>query len=115
MGFDARAPARGGDDFSEFDRLRFCAKLRCAARDFHALFRRERKDGLGGCLGDRAKTAHADRVRYRERHANAHGLFRDSMFYSADDPAGYPRKMIRRWRYLDDAATRADFACAIQT
>lgn len=42
------------------------------------------------------------------------GYFRDSTFYSADDPAGYPRKMIRRWRYLDDAAARADFACAIQ-
>ncbi|HVT32777.1 MAG TPA: hypothetical protein VHE32_09015 [Rhodanobacteraceae bacterium] len=42
------------------------------------------------------------------------GYFRDSMFYSSDDPAGYPRRMVRRWRYLDlgeDSACR-DFTSA---
>lgn len=41
------------------------------------------------------------------------GNFHDSMFYSDGDPAGYPRRMIRRWRYVDDALARHDFACAI--
>lgn len=41
------------------------------------------------------------------------GHFRDSMFYSHDDPAGYPRRMIRRWRYLEEQSARSDFACAI--
>ena len=41
------------------------------------------------------------------------GSFRDSMFYTAGDPTGYPRKMIRRWRYVDEAVARVDFACAI--
>jgi hypothetical protein len=36
------------------------------------------------------------------------GYFRDSTFFSADDPAGYPRRLVRRWRYLDEqAAERA--------
>jgi hypothetical protein len=43
------------------------------------------------------------------------GYFRESMFYSLGDPAGYPRKLIRRWRYLGDSAVRNDFACAIST
>lgn len=42
------------------------------------------------------------------------GYFHESMFFSNGEAAGYPRKMIRRWRYLDEAAARADFACAIQ-
>lgn len=41
------------------------------------------------------------------------GYFQDSMFYCAGDPDGYPRRMIRRWRYLDDAPERIDFAVAI--
>ena len=41
------------------------------------------------------------------------GFFRDSMFYGSGDPDGYPRKMIRRWRYLDEAAERGDLMCAI--
>ena len=41
------------------------------------------------------------------------GCFHDSMFFSAGDPAGYPRKMIRRWRYLDETLAREDFACAM--
>jgi hypothetical protein len=41
------------------------------------------------------------------------GYFCESMFYSAGDPAGYPRKLIRRWRYVDDGMARSDFACAI--
>jgi hypothetical protein len=43
------------------------------------------------------------------------GYFREAMFYSAGDPAGYPRKLIRRWRYIDDGTARNDFACAINT
>lgn len=41
------------------------------------------------------------------------GYFSESMFYRVGDPAGYPRKLIRRWRYIDDGVARADFACAI--
>jgi hypothetical protein len=41
------------------------------------------------------------------------GLFHDSMFYIAGEATGYPRKMIRRWRYLDDATARIDLACAM--
>jgi hypothetical protein len=41
------------------------------------------------------------------------GYFRDSMFYCAADPAGYPRKLVRRWRYLTDESARKDFACAL--
>jgi hypothetical protein len=41
------------------------------------------------------------------------GHFRDSMFYIDGEMAGYPRKLIRRWRYLDDASARSDFACAL--
>ncbi|HEV7489185.1 MAG TPA: hypothetical protein VGO25_00165 [Rhodanobacteraceae bacterium] len=41
------------------------------------------------------------------------GYFQDSMFYCNGDPDGYPRRMIRRWRYLDDASARMDFAVAI--
>ena len=43
------------------------------------------------------------------------GYFQDSMFYCAGDPAGYPRRMIRRWRYLDEESARTDFACAINS
>ena len=39
------------------------------------------------------------------------GCFHDSQFYSAGDPAGYPRKLIRRWRYLADESTPAEVAC----
>lgn len=41
------------------------------------------------------------------------GYFFDSMFYGSGDPDGYPRKMIRRWRYLDEASERGDLMCAI--
>jgi len=41
------------------------------------------------------------------------GYFSDSMFYCDGDPAGYPRRMIRRWRYLEEESARSDFACAI--
>lgn len=41
------------------------------------------------------------------------GNFHDSMFYIDGEPAGYPRKLIRRWRYVDDASARSDFACAL--
>jgi hypothetical protein len=34
------------------------------------------------------------------------GYFRDSTFYSADDPAGYPRRLVRRWRYLEESGDR---------
>ena len=40
------------------------------------------------------------------------GCFHDSMFYIDGEPAGYPRKLIRRWRYVDDIPARSDFACA---
>ncbi|HVV97578.1 MAG TPA: hypothetical protein VHC92_10610 [Rhodanobacteraceae bacterium] len=40
------------------------------------------------------------------------GHFRDSMFYSVDDPAGYPRRLVRRWRYLDEESARSDPFCA---
>jgi hypothetical protein len=35
------------------------------------------------------------------------GFFRDSLFYIGGDPSGYPRKLIRRWRYLDDRDDRS--------
>jgi len=43
------------------------------------------------------------------------GYFHDSMFYCTGDTAGYPRRMVRRWRYVDDASVRIDFACAINS
>jgi len=30
------------------------------------------------------------------------GYFHDSMFYSDGEAAGYPRKLVRRWRYRVD-------------
>ena len=41
------------------------------------------------------------------------GFFRDSMFFIDGEPAGYPRKLIRRWRYLEDASSRIGFGRAL--
>ncbi|HJT97216.1 MAG TPA: hypothetical protein VJ696_02790 [Rhodanobacteraceae bacterium] len=40
------------------------------------------------------------------------GYFHESMFFSDGDAAGWPRRMIRRWRYLEEDAARDDLACA---
>ena len=44
------------------------------------------------------------------------GFFRDSMFYVDGEASGYPRKLIRRWRYLDerdDRSPRSGLASAL--
>jgi hypothetical protein len=41
------------------------------------------------------------------------GYFHESKFYEHGDPAGYPRRMIRRWRYLSEESAREDYACAV--
>ena len=46
-------------------------------------------------------------------HGSRIGHFRDSTFYCIGEAAGYPRKLIRRWRYADENAARGNFACAI--
>jgi len=43
------------------------------------------------------------------------GYFHEAQFYSAGDPAGYPRKLIRRWRYLAEEPARADVACSARS
>jgi hypothetical protein len=40
------------------------------------------------------------------------GYFQDAQFYSAGDPAGYPRKLIRRWRYVAEEAALGDLFSA---
>ena len=40
------------------------------------------------------------------------GFFRDSRFYSTGDPAGYPRKMVRRWRYLAEDPAHGELSFA---
>jgi hypothetical protein len=41
------------------------------------------------------------------------GYFHDAMFYGADESAGYPRKLIRRWRYIEENALRDPLARAV--
>ncbi len=41
------------------------------------------------------------------------GFFRNAMFYAEGDAAGYPRRLIRRWRYADGETARIDFVCAV--
>jgi hypothetical protein len=36
------------------------------------------------------------------------GYFRGSMFFIDGDASGYPRRMVRRWRYADEASVRSD-------
>ena len=40
------------------------------------------------------------------------GFFRDAQFYIAGDPAGYSRKLIRRWRYLAEEPAHGDLFSA---
>jgi len=40
------------------------------------------------------------------------GYFHDSRFFSDGDAAGYPRKLVRRWRYVTEEAVPGDVSRA---
>ena len=41
------------------------------------------------------------------------GYFNEARFFSEGDAAGYPRKLVRRWRYLADETAPLDALAAV--